>query len=51
LVGGEYIGPDGFMEIKGQPKEAKASTASRSIHDAKLLWKLSEELTKVSFNL
>jgi NAD(P)-dependent dehydrogenase (short-subunit alcohol dehydrogenase family) len=51
LVGGEYIGPDGFMEIKGQPKEAKASTASRSIHDAKMLWKLSEELTKVRFDL
>lgn len=51
LVGGEFIGPDGFMEIKGQPKEAKASTASRSIHDAKLLWKLSEELTKVNFDL
>jgi Dehydrogenases with different specificities (related to short-chain alcohol dehydrogenases) len=51
LIGGEYLGPDGFMEIKGQPKEAKASTASRSIHDAKLLWKLSEELTNVSFKL
>jgi hypothetical protein len=39
------------MEIKGEPTAAKASTRSRSIHDAKLLWTLSEELTKVSFNL
>jgi len=50
LVGGEYIGPDGFMEIKGEPKAAKASTRSRSIHDAKLLWTLSEELTNVNYS-
>jgi len=49
LKGGEYLGPDGFLELKGYPKEAKTTKKARSIHDAKQLWSRSEELTKVSF--
>lgn len=49
LLGGEYLGPDGFMELKGYPKEAKATKQARSINDAKQLWMMSETLTQTTY--
>jgi NAD(P)-dependent dehydrogenase (short-subunit alcohol dehydrogenase family) len=51
LKGGEYIGPTGFMEAKGEPGQVKSSDRSHSISDAQRLWKFSEELTGADFNL
>jgi len=50
LQGGEYLGPDGFLELKGYPKEAKTTKKARSIHDAKELWTLSETLTNITYD-
>ncbi len=50
LQGGEYLGPDGFMEIKGDPTTAKASKRARSVLDAKELWRISEETTGVLYS-
>lgn len=51
LLGGEYIGPDGFAEIKGEATIVKSSKASRNIKDAKELWRISEDLTSVIYPL
>lgn len=47
--GGSYFGPSGFMEIKGAPAPARLAAASHNEADASQLWKLSEQLTGVSF--
>jgi NAD(P)-dependent dehydrogenase (short-subunit alcohol dehydrogenase family) len=47
--GGQYFGPDGFLEQRGSPKLVQSSAQS---HDADLqrrLWAVSEELTGVSY--
>ncbi|MEI7718014.1 MAG: short-chain dehydrogenase, partial [Mycobacterium sp.] len=47
--GGQYYGPDGFLEQGGHPRVVHSS---RQSHDAELqrrLWAVSEELTGVSF--
>ncbi len=49
VKGGEYYGPDGFMEMKGYPVKVKTNAASNNLVDAKKLWDLSEKLTKVKF--
>ena len=51
LKGGEYIGPTGFMEAKGEPGKVKSSDRSQSISEAQRLWKVSEELTGAEFNV
>lgn len=47
---GDYIGPEGFYGMKGYPKRVLSSKRSYNEHDAKKLWKISEDLTKVKFN-
>ena len=51
IEGGEYIGPGGFMEWSGQPAMVSSNKYSKDKNIAKGLWKLSEELTKVYYNL
>jgi NAD(P)-dependent dehydrogenase (short-subunit alcohol dehydrogenase family) len=51
LQGGEYIGPDGFAQIKGEATIVKSSKASRKINDAKELWRQSEALTSIVYPL
>ena len=49
--GGQYYGPDGFMELRGHPKLV---TSSRQSHDAGIqqqLWAVSEQLTDVNFGV
>jgi NAD(P)-dependent dehydrogenase (short-subunit alcohol dehydrogenase family) len=48
--GGEYYGPDGFMEATGHPVLVPSSDASHNRGDAQKLWQVSEELTNVKFN-
>lgn len=49
LLGGEYIGPTGFYEFRGDPGKVKSTKASRNEADAKKLWSVSEELTGIHF--
>lgn len=48
---GEYYGPSGVMQLKGHPVVVKSSKKSKSVNDAKMLWKRSEELTQIPFKL
>lgn len=49
IQNGDYIGPNGFNEMKGEPTKVKAFPQA---HDKKVrqkLWKVSEELTGFSY--
>lgn len=49
LKGGEYIGPDGFMQQSGFPRVVSSSKASKDEAAAARLWTESERLTNVTF--
>jgi NAD(P)-dependent dehydrogenase (short-subunit alcohol dehydrogenase family) len=49
LPGGSYVGPDGFMELRGRPKVVESSSRSKDREAATRLWTLSEELTGVTY--
>lgn len=46
---GDYFGPSGFLEIRGNPIKVKSSARSHDETLAKKLWNLSEELTGIKF--
>ena len=48
---GQYYGPDGFNEMRGNPIVVKSSKKSHDLKSAKRLWEVSEKLTKVKFTL
>jgi NAD(P)-dependent dehydrogenase (short-subunit alcohol dehydrogenase family) len=47
--GGEYIGPDGFMEFKGYPKVVETKPQAKDVATAEKLWAASEKLTGVVY--
>lgn len=47
LYGASYIGPDGFMEMRGNPKAVRARSIAYDQVLAQNLWQVSEELTGV----
>jgi NAD(P)-dependent dehydrogenase (short-subunit alcohol dehydrogenase family) len=47
--GGQYYGPDGFGEQRGNPKLVQSSAQSHDRELQQRLWTVSEELTGVSF--
>lgn len=49
VIGGDYYGPDGFLELKGNPKKVRSSKRSQDHYVAAKLWAASEELTGVGF--
>lgn len=51
VEGGEYYGPDGFMEQRGWPVQVEASAAARDPVTARRLWEVSERLTGVAYDL
>ncbi len=51
LAGGSYVGPDGFMEMRGYPKVVRASKAANNADVARQLWAVSEQLTGVTYQL
>ncbi|MEX2193880.1 MAG: oxidoreductase [Thermoleophilaceae bacterium] len=51
LLGGSFVGPDGFKEQRGHPKLVTARAAAYDEDVALRLWERSEELTGVSFAL
>jgi NAD(P)-dependent dehydrogenase (short-subunit alcohol dehydrogenase family) len=48
-AGGSFFGPDGWMELTGNPILIKASRASRNEARASDLWRLSEQMTGIAF--
>lgn len=49
--GGQYYGPDGFLEQRGHPKIVQSSAQSHDEELARRLWSVSEELTGVGFEI
>jgi NAD(P)-dependent dehydrogenase (short-subunit alcohol dehydrogenase family) len=49
VTGGEYVGPSGFMRMRGSPEFQTSNAASRNEADAERLWTVSEELTGVEY--
>ncbi len=49
IQGGDYIGPGGFMELRGYPKKVRSSASSLDETLAGRLWPVSEDLTGVKF--
>ncbi len=45
----DYAGPSGFQEMRGYPKLVDMSDAAKDDALAKRLWKVSEELTSISY--
>jgi NAD(P)-dependent dehydrogenase (short-subunit alcohol dehydrogenase family) len=46
---GDYIGPDGFMELKGSPKVVKPRPNGLDVAVGERLWNVSEDLTGVIY--
>lgn len=49
--GADYYGPGGFKEMKGHPKKVESNAKSHDKDVAARLWKLSEDLTGVKFEI
>jgi NAD(P)-dependent dehydrogenase (short-subunit alcohol dehydrogenase family) len=49
IPGGSFVGPDGFQEMRGEPKVVTPVRAARDPETARRLWELSEQLTGVHF--
>ena len=49
LDGGEFVGPDGLLQMRGPPAEQESSDRSYDEATAERLWRVSEEETGVTF--
>lgn len=49
IKGGEFIGPDGFQEMRGYPTRVDSDENSRDCEVADRLWKASEEMTNMHY--
>jgi NAD(P)-dependent dehydrogenase (short-subunit alcohol dehydrogenase family) len=49
VIGGQFFGPSGFMQLAGSPVVLKWSKNSYSTEDAVRLWEVSEELTGMKY--
>jgi NAD(P)-dependent dehydrogenase (short-subunit alcohol dehydrogenase family) len=49
IANGDYIGPDGFQQMRGHPRKVDCSKAAKNPQTAATLWTLSEQLTEVSY--
>ncbi|GAB2957227.1 SDR family NAD(P)-dependent oxidoreductase [Hymenobacter coalescens] len=49
LAGGEFIGPDGFRQMRGYPTEVGSDASSQDPQIGRRLWEASEELTQVRY--
>jgi NAD(P)-dependent dehydrogenase (short-subunit alcohol dehydrogenase family) len=46
---GDYFGPSGFQELKGAPIVVKSNEMSYNEANAKRLWDISEQMTRIQF--
>jgi NAD(P)-dependent dehydrogenase (short-subunit alcohol dehydrogenase family) len=51
ITGGQYFGPGGLMEQRGYPVVVQSNEASHNEADARRLWRISEQLTGVRYDL
>jgi hypothetical protein len=51
VSGGQYYGPGGLAQQRGHPKSVRSSSESHDEGLALKLWKVSEELTGITFPL
>lgn len=51
VAGGDYVGPGGFMNMRGAPAVQRSSDRSYDAETARNLWAVSEELTGVDYDL
>jgi len=51
IDGGEYVGPGGLLNARGNPTEQESNERSRDEATARRLWSVSEDLTGVGFDL
>ncbi|MEU5962533.1 hypothetical protein ABZ777_15100 [Micromonospora parva] len=51
VLGGQYYGPDGLGEARGNPRLVTSSPASYDLAVQQRLWAVSEDLTGVRFPL
>ncbi len=49
VEGGQFIGPDGFQQLRGSPKLVRPVERATDEELGKRLWQVSEELTGVSY--
>ncbi len=49
VEGGDFIGPDGFQEARGNPTKVKVKWEGRDPVSGQQLWEVSEELTGVTY--
>ncbi len=49
VLGGQYFGPEGFLEQRGNPRVVTSSEQSYDIGIQQRLWRVSEELTSVTY--
>ncbi len=49
VQGGEYYGPDGFLELTGAPTKVDSNAKSKDPAAAATLWAVSEALTRVAW--
>jgi NAD(P)-dependent dehydrogenase (short-subunit alcohol dehydrogenase family) len=47
--GGDYYGPSGFLEIRGEPGRARVHPIARDVEFGRRLWALSESLTGIRY--
>jgi NAD(P)-dependent dehydrogenase (short-subunit alcohol dehydrogenase family) len=50
VKGGEFYGPDGWMQFKGHPVLVEPQKRGRDLALAKLVWELSEKMTGIGFS-
>jgi NAD(P)-dependent dehydrogenase (short-subunit alcohol dehydrogenase family) len=50
VEGGDYYGPDGFKQYRGNPVKVGSSKASRDMESAEQLWEFSEDATGVTYD-
>jgi NAD(P)-dependent dehydrogenase (short-subunit alcohol dehydrogenase family) len=49
VCGGEYFGPDGFVEFRGYPRRVKTSVAAADPQLGAQLWAASERMTGIRY--
>ena len=49
VIGGDFIGPDGWMQMRGYPKKCRARETAYDSEAARALWRMSIEMTGESF--
>lgn len=51
VQGGQFYGPSGFLEMRGNPTQVQATPMAHDPAIGLRLWAVSEELTGVTFRL